>query len=1188
MDKYTKSDFNIGGAPTPFGGGVDTVRRKAQLPPGGYSDIKNMRGWHPGLESRAGYIEGHSTSVAPAFLGTWANRIKLRVLSSKVDSALSNFPVLIKISSSSGSNDFDATRVFDELASNANRFKIAITTSDGSTQVPVEIELWDHSNSVAWLHAKIPSVSDTDDTILYLYYDILQADNTTYIGDTGDAIAETVWDSDFMAVYHLGQDPSGGAGSILDSTGTNNGEPFNMEAGDLVDSLVGEGLDFDATNEYINCGSDSSIDDITTITVEHVINPDTFGENNAGRVVNKNQNTTEGWDSYIESNNNRARFFSTWTGDDGLWSADNAITLGNDHYIATTYDGGSVANDPIIYLNGVSQTVTEQDTPTGTLELDAANDLFIGSLTGAIRTFDGVISEVRISDSIRTPGWINATSNSLWDTLVEFTVDQDQFQTIYHWSKDRRDEKRLFVQYGDAVLYETSFTPPEIGTTLGTAVFTGTYPDGIASYANIRDILLYSNFSDQHQIYSGDRYPVGTFIFCQDDAPFFPSESQDFSDVLSNLDPNTSAELDGLTGAAAEAWFIRLDTMPTDIHWEIAVPNGNGSATFDIRFWDGTSNAWDTMAFTDNTTLLTVDGTWDITPTIATRLAAGEAPRYLFGEFGFWYRIKNTGSGDLTDLEVSKVSHGSAFQDIHNLWDGIEIDIVEAQVFDDDLAVYYTYPASTVNLSLFHDDDELYVSCQDRSMGLYMDFGATPDLSGFVATPVVSYWNGSAWTAQTIQIDGTNNMTESGWLFWGETPDDDSKQQFRNTKYYAYWYRITWTIEDTGTPDTMSDSVILGVTFMPSYDISTFGTIGNSNCSWKERACYTFKNFPRDIYVSGKSAPMVLNGSDFAILEPGDGRMNRVVSMKPFYNELLVWQREEGKEGGCTTLFEGFNPTTYGKLILSTQIGSFSDKSTVVVDGSIQTTRRDDLVQTTAFWISHYGVYVTDGRIVTSISDDIQNYFDPRFSECIRQGFEDQMWIAYDSTALVLRLGLVSGDTAEVCNVFLIYDLVTGTWSFDEYFDSIACMSDVEADSGQFWALQYAGSSSGDFIYRHNVGVNDNGEAIDSFARLEFSSPYMMDMSEFSFRMKVQSAGSCTLTVYENDQSVETRDLLMTVAAGDDAFPFAETGDQMIRHREQLDSDQASHISIQLQNDEVDERLYLFDYITDLSAARVR
>jgi len=133
-----------------------------------------------------------------AFLSGWNKRIKLTIDKDQVDTAnQTNFPVMVYISAASGIGDVDASCVFDELTQDANRKKIAVTSSDGTTELYVEIERWDDANEKAWLHVKVPSVSHTVDEILYLYYDKDHADNDTYVGDTTDAVTHNVWDEHF-------------------------------------------------------------------------------------------------------------------------------------------------------------------------------------------------------------------------------------------------------------------------------------------------------------------------------------------------------------------------------------------------------------------------------------------------------------------------------------------------------------------------------------------------------------------------------------------------------------------------------------------------------------------------------------------------------------------------------------------------------------------------------------------------------------------------------------------------------------------------------------------------------------------------------------------------------------------------------------------------------------------------------
>lgn len=119
-------------------------------------------------------------NIEKPWLEGWKHRIKVTIPKEEVEEDLSNFPILIKLSSSSGINSFDVTSIFDEIGSNSK--KIAVTEADGTTECYVEIEKWDKINEVAYLWVKVPSISTSEDTELHIYYDKSHPDNTFYVG----------------------------------------------------------------------------------------------------------------------------------------------------------------------------------------------------------------------------------------------------------------------------------------------------------------------------------------------------------------------------------------------------------------------------------------------------------------------------------------------------------------------------------------------------------------------------------------------------------------------------------------------------------------------------------------------------------------------------------------------------------------------------------------------------------------------------------------------------------------------------------------------------------------------------------------------------------------------------------------------------------------------------------------------
>jgi len=259
---------------------------------------------------------------------------------------------------------------------------------------------------------------------------------------------------------------------------------------------------------------------------------------------------------------------------------------------------------------------------------------------------------------------------------------------------------------------------------------------------------------------------------------------------------------------------------------------------------------------------------------------------------------------------------------------------------------------------------------------------------------------------------------------------------------------------------------------------------------------YGYKGLPGYILVSAAINPLTLEGSDAIIRDIGDGRANDVTCIKKFYNEIIVWQEEKGKDGGCTTLVEGYDKDTLGIRIISTKYGTFSAKSAVVVEdvpfgSQLQVTGAGELASspkraTVAFFLSREGVCMTDGKDIHIVSQVIRNYFDPLEPECIRRGYEKEHWMDYDSSVQMVKIGIVSGSSATVPNVFLLYDITTGAWYYDVHAQGFSCHTEVEAASGAISVLQIGGGTNDGTIHLLNTGVTDNGSTITCKAKMEF------------------------------------------------------------------------------------------------------
>ena len=319
--------------------------------------------------------------------------------------------------------------------------QLAVTSSDGETQQYVEIESWDYLEKEAWFWTKCPILYADTNTDLYLYYDKDAADNDTYVGETGSLAATNVWDNNFVAVYHMVQDPSTGAECVLDSTLNNNhGTPAgSMTTEDLIDGKIGKAIDFDGIDDKITFGSTNRPTNSFTIsaivrssTVHEIDSESTVGvgglsgqkyvfepsheDLNAGAGVSYGINGVSVYEhgaGYLPA----LAVYSSNIGTD--WN-----------HIMVVYNN----KKPNIILNGILVR-----TGLTSSKSTVYAPIVLGGHTYGY--FDGQIDEVRIESAVRSSAWAKADYHSNWDDLIYYEpLDYDWMPTSI-WA----DDENLYI-----------------------------------------------------------------------------------------------------------------------------------------------------------------------------------------------------------------------------------------------------------------------------------------------------------------------------------------------------------------------------------------------------------------------------------------------------------------------------------------------------------------------------------------------------------------------------------------------------------------------------------------------------------------------------------------------------------------------------------------------------------------------
>ncbi len=354
--------------------------------------------------------------AAPGWLGNWQHRREITIDHTKIDSDITGLPIVLKGGISVGQNNADVSSIFDEVGDNWQ--KIAVTKSDGTTQLYVEKEKWDPINKEFILHVSKSDwvISSSTDTKLYIYYDNSQPDNTTYVGDIGSR--PEVYNSNYKGVWHLAEDPSDTASKIKDSTANNNdGTSYGfMDSDDLVLGKVNGALDFDGLDDYIDITHDSLLSLPTTFNFTVL-----FWFNANGNAVSKAALTFQGTDdlSFYPNDNylgsGGTRIFWRNLGKNIIDEA--GSDLSNQwHQFAFV---SRASNNHQTYRDGVLVGTSSASAAAGPF-----SKVYIGAFEPLDQNFPGKIDEVMILDTALSESEIKALYYSQIDSLVSWGEEE--------------------------------------------------------------------------------------------------------------------------------------------------------------------------------------------------------------------------------------------------------------------------------------------------------------------------------------------------------------------------------------------------------------------------------------------------------------------------------------------------------------------------------------------------------------------------------------------------------------------------------------------------------------------------------------------------------------------------------------------------------------------------------------------
>ena len=326
---------------------------------------------------------------------------QILIQSSQVSGSTSHtdFPVLISFTDSDLRTTINGGNV-----ENTNGFDIVFTQGDCSTLLDHEIEKYNPVTGeyIAWV--KVPLISPAVNTGIHMYYG-----NSSI---SSDPSTTNVWSNGFVGVWHMAEDPSSAAPQINESTSNNFDATSTgaMTSGDLVTSQIGDGLDFEGTNDGLTRADNSTLDVGTNdLTLSAWVRLDNVTTNNRKEIINKKNGgfSTNGYAIRTRGANIEIAHKATGqTNTNTISSSPINISVSTWTYISVTFN--VPGDSATIHVNGVAEP---------SISINAGNSLANGVQLeiGKKQTgnyMNGRIDEPRVATVSRTTDWILTEYNN--------------------------------------------------------------------------------------------------------------------------------------------------------------------------------------------------------------------------------------------------------------------------------------------------------------------------------------------------------------------------------------------------------------------------------------------------------------------------------------------------------------------------------------------------------------------------------------------------------------------------------------------------------------------------------------------------------------------------------------------------------------------------------------------------------
>jgi hypothetical protein len=313
---------------------------------------------------------------------------------------LTDFPVLVNLGS-------DANLA---AHAQANGNDILLTGADGTTKLSHEIETYTSATGALVLWVRVPVLSATVDTVLYLYYGNAAASNQQN--------PAAVWDSHYHGVWHLKENGTLASDSTSNANNATTGTLPTPAAG-----LIGTGQAFDGSTQFLAIPDAPSLDIPMNGTFSVWF---TLADLRPSDLFQKGVNAENHGYTAWQDNANLWWGPQYGTAPPGEWSeALGVLSTGRWYRLDGVSD---VSGYQRLYLDGTFLTQSAavfSFSPNSVLQVGYGQDGF----------FKGTLDELRISDVVRSDGWILTEYRNQSSPATFYSLGAESGTTLFYFKK---------------------------------------------------------------------------------------------------------------------------------------------------------------------------------------------------------------------------------------------------------------------------------------------------------------------------------------------------------------------------------------------------------------------------------------------------------------------------------------------------------------------------------------------------------------------------------------------------------------------------------------------------------------------------------------------------------------------------------------------------------------------------------